>query len=440
MNKNDFIQTLFQESKKREKEWVLTEKQTEKIKKFYNKEDEDKNLTFIKINSIISVLLIVFGTLMFFSWSRDNMNAFSKIFVILLWLWAFGSTAYLFIKRKDLNMWFVLLWITSIIFWIALIILNQMLDIYLPYYVIFFFRFLCIMPFVLIFKFKYFLIFAILLLNISTFLFVYYFYADYFVLLSLILLIVTGATLLNIKRIYRVFQSEKQYLESKIYYNMIYLFWILEFVFSYLILTQNNVIANILGEIKNISSNGTSYSIFLILSFLPLATLIFTFLAYYFRKKKKFDAWQLIWVKSNTKRNFKAQILDYIKNEKLIFLVNLSIVILVFILLSPVNNFFNQNNLSFLINILFLLINSYFFYEWILLKIEQVTNMSIFVFFVYFIFKYFSLFYDKVNWSLLIIWWWVIFLIIWLLIEKNRQIILKYIGKNIKDWSQIYLE
>ena len=440
MNKKNLLSLILKESEKWIEKGIINEKQADKIRKFYHTQYEETNLTFIKITSIISVLLIVFGSVMFFSGSRDNMNAFSKIFIIFLWLWVFGSTTYLFIKRKDLHAWFVWLRLTSMIFWVLLIVLNQMLDIYLPYYVIFFLWFLCIIPFVMIFRFKYFLIFAIILLYISTFLFVYYYYPNYTLLLTLVSIIIVSISILNIKRVYRVFQTQDQYFAWKSYHNMLYLIWIIWLIISFLIFTQKSILSKIIIELWNIDAGISSYKIFYLLSFLPLAIFLFAIVAYYFRKKIKFENWELTRISKKTKRSFKEQIIDHISKDKWIFAVNIFVILLIFTLLWIWKNNLNLNNLSFLINISFVLINWYFFYEWLYLKVPSITNLSIFWFFTYFIIKYFVFFYWKVNLPILVIWWWVIFMIVWYLVEKNKQIIIRYVAKNIKDWSDLYLK
>jgi len=432
---NKFITQLHKETKKWTKQKLISQKQAEIILKTYPEPIED--LLFIKIASIVSIVFILVWTLLFLGGSWSTISATIKIIIIILLLWVLWSISFLLLKHKQLHKWFVWLLVSVIGLGISLILINSVLNIQLPYFIIASLWFLCIIPFVQKFKFKYFYIIAIIVLHIAIFLWLLYFFPQSVIPLSLLTFITLWLIISNFAKIARAKTKYSEFKKHLIFYDQRYIIWVIEVLIFYFLLSNQKIFTYITNGIDNYYNfyQGELRPL-LIFSIIPLLSSIAIIIIYYYRRKRildnKIDNKNYKKEKWNKKQiDFKKQIKNIIKNELWFIIHNIIFFITTSALLYSNISFTTTAYIIF--NICFLWIVLYLVYEGILIKIPKITNIAMLTLFLYLVFKYIQAFQWKMETPVLIILWWSIFLWIWYIFEKTRKHYHKKIAWTIKD-------
>jgi len=344
----------------------------------------------------------------------------------MIFLWILVSIWYLLVKYKHLHKWFIVMLTSVLGLWVLLILLNSILQINLPYFVVISLWFICLMPFVRKFKFRFFYIVAIIILHIAIFLWLLYFFPKSVFPITLLSFISLGILITNLAKITRAKMTYSKFKENLSFQDQRYFFWSIEVLLIYFLVSIKSINNYFETGIQNYYSH-YNWDVWLLMlfAFVPIVTTVLVLVFYGNRRKKR--------CLSSTKktRNFKKQMLPIIKSELPFLIHNVIFVVIVWFLLYSNTNF---TDLTYgIFNILFLIVALYLVYEWIIIKIPKITNIAMFSIFFYLIFKYISLLNNKLEISSMVILGWFIFLWIWYVFEKTRVHFHKKIAHTIKD-------
>ena len=339
-----------------------------------------KSSRFIKIVSVLWVVLIWLWVILFFASNWDQMSNLFKVAILFIWvLAAYISWFYLYYKKEWFQKtWYALILLGAILYGSSIFLLWQIYNLWWTFYEAMRWWFIWVLPLAYVTWFWWVLILSIILFYMYIFGYIdeYYRYNDW--LNVIVLVSAISLFFINLAKLH----TAKKYLSFDLILSIVWIFWVFG---AFFLMTFDDILRFNQNDI---------FPIWLIWVFL-WASLLFKMFYHY--KNKSFDWKSDLWNLLHT-------------------------LILLKFTFFMVYGFGDYGNyLLIFFNIYFMVMILFTVYLGTIKHKVYLINISLFFFVIFMIAKYFDWFYDMFDRSLFFMAWWLLLLIWWFFLEKRRK-------------------